>query len=331
MDMMNARTPQTSPLRGIVPPLVTPLLADGSLDEAGLARVVDRAVDGGVSGLFVLGTTGEWGSLDDAVRRRVIDVTAAAAAGRVPMYAHVTDTRVNATVALAHHARDAGAAAVVIAAPYYLPLGQAELVRYVELVLDRQPLPVVLYNIPQFTKTAYEPATVARLLGHPRVIGIKDSSGDLRYQRELIALARSRPDFSVMCGDERYLFEMVRAGAHGCVGGGGNLLPRLLVGLYQAITTGDDPLAARMQEQLVRLSVLYDAPTVAGGIRNVKSALCQLGVIATDRMCDPYGGGTDNAGGPSVARVLESLGVVANGAAEHQLNGRSHAAVSPKV
>ena len=315
-------------LRGIVPPLVTPLRDDGTLDEAGLANVVDRAIGGGVHGLFVLGTTAEWASLDDVVRRRVVDVVAEAAAGRVPLYVHVTDTRLNASVALAHHARAAGASAVVAAAPYYLPLQQAELARYVELMLDRQPLPVVLYNIPQFTKTRYDPATVARLLANPRVIGIKDSSGDLQYQRDLIALARPRPDFAVLCGDERYMLEMVRAGAHGCVGGGANLLPRLLVALYRAAAAGDVAQSDQLQAELSRLAVLYDAPSVAGGIRNLKSALAQLGVIATDRLCDPYGGGGDNAGGPSVRRVLQTLGLAAEGNGHHR-NGRTPAVASP--
>ncbi|MGN6507614.1 MAG: dihydrodipicolinate synthase family protein [Tepidisphaeraceae bacterium] len=322
---MQMRIRSTSKLRGIIPPLVTPLLEDGTLDEAGLCRVVERAVEGGVHGLFVLGTTAEWASLDDATRLRVLELCATTTAGRVPLYLHVTDTRFSASLALARAGAEVGVAAIVAAAPYYLPLRQSELIGYIERFLDAQDLPIVLYNIPQFIKTSYEPETVRQLIQNPRVIGIKDSSGDLAYQREIIDLTAPRPDFSVLCGDERYMREMLAYGAHGCVGGGGNLLPRLLVSLYQSILANDAAQTEQLQHQLQRLSVLYEAPTVAAGIRNVKSALHQLGIIATDQMCAPYGAASDDPA--AVRRVLQSVGLL-EGEAPRPANGRHHAAIS---
>ena len=262
---------------GVIPPLVTPLHPDGTIDPTGLTAVVRRVIAGGVHGLFVLGTTGEATQLSDADRRLVIDTVATAAAGRVPLFVQVTDTRLADSLALAHHAAAAGAAAVVIAAPHFLPLTQPELVRYVDAVLAGQPLPVVLYNIPQCTGTRYEVASVRDLLGRGRVVGLKDSSRDLPYQRHLIATADAagRPDFAVLCGSDRALFEMVRAGAAGGVSGGANLLPELLVALYDAARRGTD--ATALLDRLAVVGRLLAAPTIAGGIHRLKAALHQSG------------------------------------------------------
>ena len=314
-------------VHGIIPPLVTPLLADGSLDEAGLINVVDRVIEGGVHGLFVLGTTGEWASLDDRVRRRVIDVCGEATMGRVPSYVHVTETRVNASLALARHAADAGATAIVVAAPYYLPLQQAELLDYVHFLLDHQSLPVVLYNIPQFVKTQYELDTVARLITNPRVLAVKDSSGDLAYQRKLVDLAADHPHFAVLSGNEAHMVEMLQYGTHGCVGGGAHLLPRLLVSLFHAAVAGDVGQTETLHEELRRLSALYDGPTVAASIGNVKTALHQLGVIATDQMCAPYGTASRGRG---VRDVLHTVGLLKDGVTKPS-NGQYHAAAHDAI
>ncbi len=301
-------TPTTAP-RGVIPPLVTPLRPDGAVDADGLAAVVRRVVDGGVHGLFVLGTTGEFASLGDGDRRRVIDVVMDAAGDRVPAYVQVTDTRPAESLALARHAADAGAAAVVVSAPFYLPLRQTELLGYVRAVLNGQPLPVVLYNIPQFTGTRYDVPTVQRLLADERVVGIKDSGGDPDYQRQLVALARAeRPGFAVLCGKDRQLYEMVRGGAAGCVAGGANLLPPLLVSLYDAAVAGDDAAAEPLQVRLRQLGGLFGQATAAAGIHHLKAALRRTGVIACSRLCDPYGAADE----PDVGPVLDALGLRAS-------------------
>ena len=311
-------------VHGIIPPLVTPLLADGALDEPGLVNVVNRVIEGGVHGLFVLGTTGEWASLDDRARRRVVDVCAETAAGRVPSYVHVTDTRVHASLALAGHAADAGAAAIVVAAPYFLPLQQSELFDYVHFLLDHQGLPVVLYNIPQFVKTQYEPETIARLAENPRVLAVKDSSGDLAYQKQLVDLAVAYPHFAVLSGNEAHMVEMLRYGTHGCVGGGAHLLPRMMVALFNAAVAGDAERTDTLHDELRRLSVLYDAPTVAASIGNLKTALYEMGIIATDQMSAPYGGA---ARGKSVRDVLYTVGLMDGISPEYRANGQQNAVV----
>jgi 4-hydroxy-tetrahydrodipicolinate synthase len=306
---MNTNPVARPTVHGVIPPLVTPFTPHGRLDADGLAALVDHAITGGVHGLFVLGTTAEWAGLSDALRRDVVDVCLKAAAGRVPAYVHVTDTRLDASLEVARYAADRGAAAVVASAPYYLPLRQAELLRYVEILLREQELPVVLYNIPQFTSTCYEHATVAALLDRPRVIAIKDSSGDLDYHRRLIQTAAPRPDFGVLCGNEKFMADMLRAGAAGCVGGGANLHPRLLVALYDAVAGSGDLARARdVQQRMHVLGRLFAPASAPAGIQNLKRALHEVGLIATSRMCEPYGD-ADDASLPMVRAVLEELGL----------------------
>jgi 2-dehydro-3-deoxy-D-pentonate aldolase len=268
--------------------MVTPLTADGTaLVVAGLERLVAHVVGGGVHGLFILGTTGEAAALDDDVRRDLVRRTCRLVAGRVPVLVGVTDTRVAESVRMARWAAESGADAVVVSTPFYLPLEQQELVTYVETIASQQPLPCFLYNIPALTKTAYEPATVRRLADLPSVVGVKDSSGDPAYLQGLRQQI-TRSDWSYFVGTEAQLADGVRRGwAHGCVGGGANLAPRLFVSLYQAALGGDTERVAELQHELMKLDRIYRlSPGTSSILRGLKCALGYLG-ICSDRMGAP--------------------------------------------
>ncbi|MCY2950650.1 MAG: dihydrodipicolinate synthase family protein [Planctomycetota bacterium] len=161
-----------------------------------------------VHGLFALGTTGEATGVSPKVRREMVERTCGLVRGRVPVWVGVTDTCVEESVEMGRFAEKAGAAGVVAAAPYYLPVEQGELMRYVKAIVERQGLPVVLYNIPALTKMGYEVETVRRLAEMGRVVGIKDSSGDIGYLRDLMA------------GVKR---EGCYQGGEVCAGGDGNM------------------------------------------------------------------------------------------------------------
>ena len=153
----------------------------------------------------------------------------------MPVLVGVTDTSFVETVNLAAHAADAGAQAVVLAAPYYFPAGQPELLEYLEDIAGELPLPVFLYNMPSHTKLIFEPETVRRALDMPNIVGMKDSSAQMIYFHKLArSLAAERPDLSLLVGPEELLGEAVLLGRHGGVCGGANLFPRLYVELYEA-------------------------------------------------------------------------------------------------
>jgi dihydrodipicolinate synthase/N-acetylneuraminate lyase len=302
--------PKTEPLfHGIVPPLLTPLTATGGLDIESLHRLLAHVIDGGVHGLFALGTTGEFPSLSPVVRRDVIRQTCRITAGRVPVVVGVTDTSVSESIDLAHVAADAGADAIVLNAPHYLPLTQDEVMRYVRTVLDTQPLPVMLYNFPVLTKTPIEPETVRQLAEDPRVIGVKDSSGDPAYLQTMGSLVRARPDFSLLVGGERSMVAAMKAGAHGCVGGAANFAPRLLVDLYDSVIAGDAAATASLQSRVMVLGNVYPVcQGVSGVVKAIKYAASRLGLCA-DKVAEPFIGLTEDQCG-RIDAVLVELGLI---------------------
>jgi 2-dehydro-3-deoxy-D-pentonate aldolase len=283
----HAPAPLPAPLCGIVPPLVTPLAGRDELDVAGLDRLLDHVLAGGVTGVFVLGTTGEASSLGARLKAELIDRTCQRVAGRVPVLVGVTDNAVVRALETARRAAEAGAAAVVVSTPYYIPLEQAELLAYVRAIVAEQPLPVFLYNIPRLTRTAFEPETIARLAELPRVVGIKDSSGDLAVlaaMRERV----SRPDWTFLVGPEALLADAVLAGAHGCVGAGSNLEPALLAAVYRAAAERDLTRVADLRRRLAGMDRIYRTSTgQASVIRGLKCALSLRG-LCDARMAEPY-------------------------------------------
>ena len=153
--------------KGVIPPIVTPLLDQEHLDEEGVERLVEHLLDGGVNGIFALGTTGEAPSLDGVLKRRMLERVCKAASGRVPVLAGITDTSFTESLRLAAHAAECGASALVLAPPYYFPAGQPELLDYIEHLVPRLPLPLMLYNMPAMTKLNFEPETVRRAFDIP--------------------------------------------------------------------------------------------------------------------------------------------------------------------
>ncbi len=277
------------PLRGIIPPMVTPLVDRDTLDVPGTERLVEHLLAGGVHGLFILGTTGEAPSLSYRVRRELIDRVCRQVAGRVPVLVGVTDTSFVETVHLARHAADAGSQAVVLAAPYYFPAGQPELQEYIEDITGELPLPVFLYNMPSHTKLFFEPDTIRRALDLPNVVGIKDSSAQMIYFHKLRGLLADRPDFSLLVGPEELLGESVLAGAHGGVCGGANLLPRLYVDLYEAAAADQLERVRELHAQVMRISnTVYSVGRHGSSfIKGLKCALSCLG-ICDDFMAEPF-------------------------------------------
>lgn len=265
---------------GIVPPLATPLLDRDTLDEAGLARLVEHVLAGGVHGLFVLGTTGEGPALPMHLRRAVVASVVKQVQGRVPVLVGISDTVLSDSLALARFAADAGAAAVVAAPPYYFPAGQEPLERWCRTLVADLPLPLLLYNMPEMVKVILEPETVRRLADLPGIVGLKDSGGDLGVFAGYARVVReARPDWSLLIGPEQMLPQAWALGGHGGVCGGANVAPRFFVDLQAALERGDEAAAAGFQQKVLSLGRLYDVGTEPGRvIVGVKGALAALGI-----------------------------------------------------
>jgi len=267
------------PLRGVVPPLLTPLTPQGQLDTAGLERLIERVIEGGAAGLFVLGSSGEAPSLSYDIRRQLITAACQQATFRVPVLVGISDSAPAESIALAKFAAEAGAQAVVAAPPYYFPLSQQDLIAYYTDLASQSPLPLYLYNMPSMTKLFIEDATVAELMKHENITGIKDSSGDMNYFHRIIQHAKSDPTFTVLVGPEELTVEAVLFGGHGGVNGGSNLHPRLYVAMVEAAAAGDMPRAHRLHQQVMELARVYRSSRSSATITaNLKYALSQLGV-----------------------------------------------------
>ena len=270
------------PLRGIIPPMVTPLLDSGELDFDGLERLIERMLLGGVHGLFILGTTGEGPNLNDRVRRALIESTCRLVAGRVPVLVCITDNCLEESVRLGEWAARCGADILVSSTPYYFVVSQEDIFRQIEFVAERVSLSLYLYNMPRMTKARFAPETVARAARLERVCGIKDSSGDLGYLAEVIAALGARPEFTVLTGPEELLRSSMAMGAHGGVNGGGNLFPELYVALYEAVAAGHENDAARLEQRVIELGgFLYTVGEAESGyLRGLKLGLELMGVCS---------------------------------------------------
>ena len=268
---------------GIFPPVVTPLLDGDTLDTAGLERLIEHLITGGVHGLFLLGTTGEGPSLSYRLRRELVERTCTQVRGRVPVLVAITDTSMVESIALAHHAAKAGAQAVVAAPPYYFPATQAELAGYFQRLADAVPLPLFLYNMPAMTKLVIELETVRACLQHPNIIGVKDSGGDLQHFQRLLEIARERPDWSVFMGPEHLMAEAVALGGQGGVNGGANVFPRLFVEQFEAAQRGDSQRVQALQERILQVGKLYQVGELAASI--IQGLKCALSLI---KVCDDF-------------------------------------------
>ncbi len=278
-----------SPLTGIVPPMITPLRGRDELDVAGLERLIEHILAGSVSGLFILGTTGEGPSLSYRLRKELIERTCRQVKQRVPVLVGITDTAFVESINVARWSADAGADAVVLAPPYYLPEGQPELQEYLDHLLPELPLPLFLYNMPALTKVSFELETVRRAMDHPKIIGLKDSSGSMGYIHSVLALLHHRQDWSLLVGPEDLLGDGVLAGAHGGVNGGANLFPELYVAMYRAAARLDVPRVRVLQSVILRIrSNLYRIGRHGSAI--IKGIKCALSVrnICDDFMAEPF-------------------------------------------
>ncbi len=299
-----------SPLRGIIPPMVTPLLDRDTLDVAGLERLIEHILGGGTHGLFVLGTTGEAPSLSYRLRYELIERVCEQVKARVPVLVGITDTSFTESVNTARKAKDAGAQAVVLAPPYYFPAGQPELLEYLKHLTPELSLPLFLYNMPSHTKAVFEPQTVRAAADIGGIVGLKDSSGNMAYFHQLQSLLKDHPEFSLLMGPEELLAEAILLGAHGGVCGGANLVPKLYVDLYNAACSRDLPAVEALHRKVIHISTtIYSVGRYESSyLKGLKCTLSCMG-LCSDFLAEPFHR-FRRAERELIRRHLEELGIV---------------------
>lgn len=279
-------------LSGVIPPLTTPLTADGDVDAASLERLCTFLLNAGVDGLFVCGSSGEVALLTDGQRARVVEIAAGVAAGRVPVLAGVVDTGTARVIDHALAAVKAGAAAVVSTPPFYVVPHPDEVVRHFHLLRDAIDVPVIAYDIPSATHSPLPRGVVERLAREGSIVAFKDSSGDVDAFRGTLA-ATADTALRVFTGSETVTDLALQLGAHGAVPGLANVDPEGYVRIDRLARAQDWLGAAAEQERLRRVFTIIGVADrgrigfTAGALGAFKAAQYLRGVIATPRCADP--------------------------------------------
>lgn len=266
-------------LSGVLIALASPLTRDGAVDEPAVARLVEHVVAGGVHGLLSLGSTGETASLDETSRRKILESVVKTAKGRVPVICGVAQSHVSSSRAEVEAAAELGADAVLVTPPFYYPMDQPGVLAFYRQLADRAPLPILVYNIPQFTKVVVEPATVATLAREGTIRGIKDSSRDFEYFEGVCIATRDMPSFRIFTGSDTMLVVSLAMGGAGTICGAGNIAPALVVRIYDAYMRGDIEAARKAQDDLYELVMAVRTSVFPLAI---KAALHMQGI------CEPW-------------------------------------------
>jgi len=266
-------------LTGVLPALITPLRSDGKVDEPAVGRLVDHVIQGGVHGLLALGSTGETASLDETERRALLSSVVAAADGRVPVICGVAQSHLSAARIEVQAAGRLGAAAALVAPPFYYLIDQATLLAFYRQVARNSPIPILLYNIPQYTKVVAQPTTVATLAGEGTIAGIKDSSRDFEYFEAVALATRDMPAFRIFTGSDTMLLPSLVMGGAGTICGAANVAPRWIVRLFEAFQSGDLVAARDGQDRLYELVMLLRGGVFPAAIK----AACHVQAI-----CEPW-------------------------------------------
>lgn len=225
---------------GVIVPMVTPLNKNESLDASSIKKLVDFLIDRKVHGIFALGTTGEVSRLSQDDCLRTIEATAAAVNGRLPVYAGISAcTGTQQTLKNLKSAERAGADFAVATLPYYFPVEDIEeQVEFFLKIADAASCGVLLYNIPWTVVAPIKIETVERLINHPNIIGIKDSSGDRTYIEKMISM-RDEGSFRVLCGHEGLFEPALLSRTDGVISSTANILPSTVSNLWKYINSPD--------------------------------------------------------------------------------------------
>jgi 4-hydroxy-tetrahydrodipicolinate synthase len=252
--------------------LVTPMREDGSLDEAAYTRLIDWQIAQGTQGIIPVGTTGESPTLSHEEHKRVVELAVAGARGRVPVIAGAGSNSTAEAIALAKHAKLAGADGALVVTPYYNKPTQEGLFQHYKAIAEAAELPIIIYNIPGRSVIDMSVETMARLAQIKHIVGVKDATANLT--RPLHTTRACGKDFVQLSGEDHTALAYLAAGGHGCISVTANVAPRLCAEMHAAWEIGDLRAAMKIQAKLLPL---HDAMFVESNPGPVKYAASLLG------------------------------------------------------
>ncbi|AJQ29631.1 4-hydroxy-tetrahydrodipicolinate synthase [Pelosinus fermentans] len=233
---------------GIIAPILTPLTAEEKFNEKELRSQINRLINAGISGIFALGTNGEFYAFSKEEKIEIIKVTVDEVKGRVPVYAGTGCITTQETIELSKIAKELGVDVLSIISPYFAGISQDDLYRHFSSVAQAVDLPILLYNIPARTGNNIDYTTVKKLAKYENIIGIKDSSGN--FDNTLKYIENTDPRLSVLAGSDSLILWTLLAGGTGAISGCSNVFPELMVSIYQLWSQGKIEEANEAQKKI---------------------------------------------------------------------------------
>lgn len=241
--------------RGIIPPMITPFDEEEKVDSKTVKKITNYLIDAGVHGVFPLGSTGEGYGIDFNEKSKVIEAVLEATNNRVPVYAGTGAITTKESVRLTEMATKLGVDALSVITPYFISPNEEELYIHYKEIADSTDLPIILYNNPGRTGVDLSLELIIRLSSIKNIVGIKDSSGDMSKAAEIIR--RTGSNFSVLAGRDTLIYGFLAYGGHGSVAATANIVPELVVSIYELYQKGEYQAALEAQFKLAPLRVAF--------------------------------------------------------------------------
>ncbi len=264
-------------LSGVIPPMITPLDENERLDKEGTKRLVEHLLEGGVNGIFLLGSSGEFVALKTEVKIELMEEVKREVGKEVLLLAGVSEPGTELTLEAIKTAGEIGMDGVVVTPPYYFPLCKDGVLEHYRFLGKNGHVPVVLYNIPLTTGVSIDLDTIQTLAEENLISGIKDSSGDFIHFRKLVRAITKYPNCNVMQGHEALVAPSLMVGADGMVPAYANVFPQMYVDLIKAFGNGDVEKVLSLQDQIDKCIATYSYGSVYGSIKFAlkKQGICQ--------------------------------------------------------
>jgi 4-hydroxy-tetrahydrodipicolinate synthase len=288
---------------GVGTALITPFTKSGALDEPAIKRLARRQVEHGVHFLVPCGTTGETPTLSAAERRRVVELVLEAAGGQVPVMAGAGGYDTQEVVHLSKEMQSIGAQGLLSVTPYYNKPTPEGLYRHFSAIADATSLPIVLYNVPGRTGCNIDAATLTRLAAIPRVIGVKEASGNIQQMVEICRAVP--PDFLVLSGDDALTLPLMAIGGRGLISVASNVIPAEISKMVEAAERGDYTAARQLHHRLVPLMLGNFIESNPGPVKFAMAALGLCEEVYRLPMVSPRPASQDK-----MRAILKELGIV---------------------
>ena len=245
-------------IKGVIPPIVTPVDENENVDAAGLKRVIDHVLSGGVHGVFVLGSNGEFYGLDFENQKLATEITIEHVNGKVPVYAGASAITTRESVRLANMAESSGADALTVLTPMFINPSETEMYNHFKTIAGSTKLPVLLYNNPGKTTNNISPGLLKKLADIDNIVGIKNTSLDFSQTFLFLNETKGIEKFKILAGTDYYIYATLMHGGVGCVAGTANVAPRMVVDIYEKFIAGDHAGALEAQYKLIPLRNTYN-------------------------------------------------------------------------